>query len=55
MIARAKNCLRIDMLSVHILRSMPELCSLETQSCKTAVVRNAHSKRLLNWKVMVAA
>ncbi len=32
------------MLSVHIPRSMPELCALETQSCKTAVLRNAHSK-----------
>ncbi len=34
---RAKNCLRIDMLSVHIPHSMPELCALETRSCKTAV------------------
>ena len=41
---RAKNCLRIDMLSLHIPCSMPELCVLETQSCKTAVLRNAHSK-----------
>ena len=41
---RAKNCLRIDVLSLHISRSMPELCALETRSCKTAVLRNAHSK-----------
>ncbi len=41
---RAKNCLRLDMLSVHIPCSMPELCALETRSCKTAVMRNAHSK-----------
>ena len=27
---RAKNCLRIDVLSLHIPRSMPELCALET-------------------------
>ncbi len=30
---RAKNCLRIDMLSVRIPRSMHELWALETQSC----------------------
>ena len=41
---RAKNCLRIDMLSLHIACSMPELCALETRSCKTAVLKNAHSK-----------
>ncbi len=41
---RAKNCLRIDVLSVHIPRSMPELCTLETRGCKTAVLRNAHLK-----------
>ena len=41
---RAKNCLRIDMLSVQISRSMPELCVLETRSCKSAVLRNAHPK-----------
>ena len=41
---RAKNCLRIDIVSVHIPRSIPELCALETRSCKTAVLRNAHSK-----------
>ncbi len=41
---RAKNCLCIDVLSLHISRSMPELCALETRSCKTAVLRNAHSK-----------
>ncbi len=41
---RAKNCLRIDVLSLHISCSMPELCALETRSCKTAVLRNAHSK-----------
>ena len=36
---RAKNYLRNDMLSVHTPRSMPELCDLETRSCKTAVLR----------------
>ena len=41
---RAKNCLRIDVLSLHIPCSMPELCALETRSCKTAVLRNAHLK-----------
>ncbi len=28
------DCLRIDMLSVHIPRFMPELCALETRSCE---------------------
>ncbi len=51
---RVKNCLRIDMLSVHIPRSMTELCALETRSCKTAVLRNAHSKIAKLGKVMVA-
>ena len=41
---RAKNCLRIDMLSLHTPLSIPELCALETRSCKSAVLRNAHSK-----------
>ncbi len=28
---RTKNCLPIDMLSVHISRSMPELCAEEVR------------------------
>ncbi len=34
---RAKNCLRIDTLSVHIPRFMPELWALETRSCEIHV------------------
>ncbi len=34
------------MLSVHIPHSMPELCALETRSCKTAVLRNAHHSKI---------
>ena len=41
---RAKNCLCIDTLSLHIPLFIPELCALETQSSEIAILRNAHLK-----------